>query len=250
MRPFISIVIPAYNEAVRIGCTMDRCAAFLSGCYPSWELLVVDDGSTDRTAEIVAEAGRREPRIRLIRSEHAGKGAAVRRGMLQANGDWCFLADADLSMDITQLPRFFEEANGHPPADVVIGSREAPGARRIGEPWQRHAVGRMFNWLARLVAVPGIQDTQCGFKLFSHDAAIALFAHQSLDGFAFDVEILFLARRAGLSIRQIPVTWEYVAGGAVRMANGFAGFAGVLRVRLNQLRGRYRAVPRAIARPL
>ncbi len=249
MDPFLSVVIPAYNESRRVGPTIERCIGFLSAWAPSWELLVVDDGSDDDTAAIVAQVESRDSRVRLIRSAHAGKGAAVRHGMLQASGEWRFLADADLSVDVTQIPRFFQGPGNRPPADLTIGSREAPGAHRVGEPWPRHAIGRVFNWTARIVGgIRGIQDTQCGFKLFSREAAMELFPHVSLDGFAFDVEVLLMAQIAGFTVREVPVTWEYAPGGAVRLVNGFGGFAGVLTVRLNQLRGLYRSVPRATRR--
>ncbi len=243
MAPFLSIVIPAYNEAAGIAGTLDTCVTFLSSWAPSWELLVVDDGSTDGTAAIVATAAARQPHIRLVQAAHAGKGAAVKRGMIEARGEWRFLADADLSMDIAQLPRFFDGPGNAPPAEIVIGSREVTGAVRLDEPWSRHAIGRGFNWIARLVAVPGIQDTQCGFKLFSRSAAERLYPRLTLEGFAFDVELLFLARRAGFRVVEIPVTWQYVPGSRVCLGNGLAAFLGIARVRMNAWRGRYAARP-------
>jgi hypothetical protein len=124
-------------------------------------------------------------------------------------------------------------------ADVLVGSREAGGATRIGEPWSRHAVGRVFNWCVKLLVLRGVDDTQCGFKLFSAHAAETLFPLQRLDGFGFDVEILFLARRAGFVIREIPVTWEYGRESKVTIASGARGFLDLVKIRWNQLRGAY-----------
>jgi glycosyltransferase involved in cell wall biosynthesis len=258
---FLSIIVPAFNEAPRIQHTLSEVAAEIDRLGIDAEIVVVDDGSTDATASIVADASRSNPRVKLIRAPHAGKGAAVRRGMLEAEGAWRFLADADLSMPISELRRFipafaesygaaspafaegFEEARTsdatHP--DVLAGSREAPGATRIGEPWSRHAIGRVFNWFVQLLVLRGISDTQCGFKLFSAHAAETLFPLQRLDGFGFDVEILFLARRAGLVIREIPVTWEYGRKSKVNLVSGARGFLDLVRIRWNQLRGAYPA---------
>jgi dolichyl-phosphate beta-glucosyltransferase len=244
---FLSVVVPAFNEAARIAHTLSKVAAEVDRLGIDAEVVVVDDGSTDATASIVAEASRSDPRIKLVRAPHAGKGAAVRRGMLEATGVWRFLADADLSMPISELSRFISaSAEGSPearaatlPAEVLVGSREAAGATRIGEPWSRHAIGRVFNWLVKLLVLRGVDDTQCGFKLFSAHAAETLFPLQRLDGFGFDVEILFLARRAGLVMREIPVTWEYGRDSKVNVASGGRGFLDLVRIRWNQLRGVY-----------
>jgi len=256
---FLSIVVPAFNEAARIADTLSKVAAEIDHLGIDAEVLVVDDGSTDATASIVADASRSDRRIKLVRAPHAGKGAAVRRGMLEATGAWRFLADADLSMPISELQRFmpasakgfgaaslaFAERSGEQsasatlPADVVVGSREAAGATRVGEPWSRHAIGRVFNWCVKLLVLRGVDDTQCGFKLFSVHAAETLFPWQRLDGFGFDVEILFLAQRAGLVIRELPVTWVYSRESKVNIASGGRGFLDLLRIRWNQLRGMY-----------
>jgi dolichyl-phosphate beta-glucosyltransferase len=200
----------------------------------TWEIVVVDDGSTDDTVGIVRRMSEEDPRIRLIQAEHGGKGSAVRIGMLEAHGRWRFVADADESMGLSELARFFE-----PPADVAIGSREAPGAQRIGEPFWRHVLGRLFNRYVRLMVVPGIQDTQCGYKLFSADAARRLFSTSRLNGFAFDVEVLFLARRAGLTIREVPIIWHHRRGSRVHLRAGLAAFLQILTIRLNDVLGRY-----------
>ena len=236
--PYLSVVVPAFNEERRIGQTISEVTAAFDRLAIEGELIVVDDGSSDRTASIVEQAAAGDGRIRLVRATHAGKGATVRRGMLEARGEWRFLADADLSMPIADLRRFLDAARS-PDGEVLVGSREAEGARRVGEPWLRHFVGRVFNWLVKLLVLRGINDTQCGFKLFSARAANALFPLQRLDGFGFDVEILFLARRAGFVVREIPVTWVYGRESKVGLASGARGFLDILTVRWNQLCGAY-----------
>ncbi|MEW5984310.1 MAG: glycosyltransferase [Acidobacteriota bacterium] len=245
--PCLSIVIPTYNEARGIAETLAQWSASLRTWASTWEVLVADDGSTDATVACVKDAMPEDARIRIIELPHRGKGSAVRQGMLSARGAWRFLADADLSMDVGALQSFFVPSGERGLADVVMGSREAAGARRVGEPWRRHAIGRVFNWLARLVAVPGVQDTQCGFKLFSRQAALSLFPHQTLDGFAYDVEILFLARRAGFSMLELPITWTFRPSSRVRVGTGSRAFADVLRIRWNALAGRYDGLGRHVA---
>jgi glycosyltransferase involved in cell wall biosynthesis len=163
----ISIVIPAYNEGRRLPDTLSALAAFLETTGWSWDLVVVDDGSADGTAELAEQVARREPRVRVLREPHRGKGAAVKAGMLAATGGYRFLCDADLSMPARELPRFL------PPiligADVAIGSREGPGARRVGEPWRRHATGRVFNWAIRALVL----DAGASWPWSSDDARIA-----------------------------------------------------------------------------
>jgi dolichyl-phosphate beta-glucosyltransferase len=241
--PFISIVVPAYNEEACIDQTLADVVAELDRLGHPWEVLVVDDGSTDGTRTIVSRRQAADPRVRLIAAPHLGKGGAVRRGMIEAVGAWRFLADADLSMPIHELSRFLP-GPGVPVADILIGSREAAGSERIEEPWHRHALGRVFNIAAKLLVVDGLSDTQCGYKLFSAEAATTLFPLQRLDGFGFDCEILFLAGRAGFTVREVPVTWTYRASTKVTALAGGAGFVDLLRVRWNQLLGRYPAIAR------
>ena len=236
--PFLSVVVPAFNEEALIEQTIADVSAELTRLGLTAELLIVDDGSSDRTASIVEEASRTDSRVRLIRAPHAGKGAAVRRGMLDARGTWRFLADADLSMPITELKQFLDVAQDEG-GDIVVGSREARGASRVGEPWSRHVIGRVFNWSVKLLVLRGVDDTQCGFKLFSAKAAEALFPHQQLDGFGFDVEVLFLARRAGFVIREIPVRWVFGRESKVNLISGARGFLDLVTVRWHQLRGAY-----------
>ena len=244
--PFLSVVIPAFNEEARIAQTLREVLAAFDRLALDADVLVVDDGSGDRTAAIVEDAVQRDPRVRLVRAAHAGKGAAVRRGMLEARGAWRFLADADLAMPISELPHFLDVSRTAAD-DILVGSREARGATRVAEPWRRHVIGRVFNWMVKLLVLRGIDDTQCGFKLFSGRAAATLFPLQRLDGFGFDVEILFLARRAGFGIREIPVTWIYGHESKVGLVSGARGFLEILAVRWHQLRGAY--PPRAAVAP-
>ena len=205
--PFLSIVIPAHNEESRLPQTLERVFAFLeSQSYPI-EVIVVENGSLDRTYEVAEEFRQSHPGLRVIRETERGKGLAVRRGMLEAHGEYRFMCDADLSMSIEQVNHFI------PPAitgvDIAIGSREAPGAVRFDEPLYRHLGGRLINYTIRLLILPGLQDTQCGFKCFRAAAVEDIFRRQTLPGWSFDIELLFLARRRGLTVREIPIHWRF-----------------------------------------
>jgi dolichyl-phosphate beta-glucosyltransferase len=159
--------------------------------------------------------------------------------MEEAFGEWRFLCDADLSMPIDNLARFFAGVDGHPEYDVAIASREAPGARRFNEPKSRHVKGRLFNYAVKILALRGIEDTQCGFKLFSAESATRLFTHQSLDGWAFDVELLVMAKKAGFGVGEVPIDWYYGEGSKMTLAKGIVAVLDVGKVGLNNLLGRY-----------
>jgi glycosyltransferase involved in cell wall biosynthesis len=236
-RPHLSVVIPAFNEAERLPQTLARVRAFLDARGAPYEIVVADDGSQDATAERARAAG--GPGLIVTRSVHnRGKGDAVRRGMLLATGARRLMTDADLSTPIEELARLEDALDaGH---DVAIGSRAVQGARiEVRQGGFREGAGRLFNWLVRLLALPGVHDTQCGFKLFSAQAATTAFERARLDGFGFDVEALFLARRAGLRIAEIPVVWRNDAATRVSLLKGAAGFLDVVRVRWNAWMGRY-----------
>ena len=222
--------------------------AALPALAPSWEILVADDGSRDRTREVVSALAAQDDRIRLLALPHRGKGHAVRRGLLEAGGEWRFMADADLATPPDDLPRFLEHTRDARTA-LVIGSREAPGARRLDEPWIRHFIGRFFNWFVRAFIVSGISDTQCGFKLLSADAVNAICPYLTIDGFAFDVEMLALADRAGLTIREVGVTWDGDQESRVAVGGGAWAFVDVLRIRWRLWRGEYSAQPRPAVGP-
>jgi glycosyltransferase involved in cell wall biosynthesis len=233
----VSLVIPAYNEELRLLGTLNHILIHMGGQPLRFELLVVDDGSTDRTAEVVSTLTLHDARIRLLREPHRGKGAAVRAGALAAAGRCVIFCDADLSYSVSDLTRLVALLDDAP---VVIGSREVEGARRADEPGYRHHMGRAFNLVVRALAVPGIRDTQCGLKCFSREAARRLFSLQTVNGFGFDVEVLFLARKLGYRIVEAPIAWHHVSGSKVDpLRDAMRMFGDVLRVRLNDIRGRY-----------
>lgn len=239
-RPFVSIIIPAYNEEARLPESLALIAAFAqSQTYPV-EAIVVDNNSKDRTHAIVEAFAAEAPYVRPLVEGTQGKGAAVRTGMLAARGEYRFICDADLSMPIEEITRFL------PPQltdfDVAIGSREAPGAVRYDEPWHRHVMGRVFNTIVRLFAVHGFQDTQAGFKMFRAEVAEELFPLQTLNGWSFDVEVLFLAQKRGYRIVEVPINWYYKSNTRIHpIRDSIDMFLDVLRIRWNALRGRYRA---------
>jgi dolichyl-phosphate beta-glucosyltransferase len=177
--------------------------------------------------------------VALHSEPHRGKGAAVRVGMLAAKGRLRFLCDADLSMPIEEIAKFTARVPVH--ADLAIGCREGLGARRIDEPQRRHSMGRVFNWLVRRLLLPRIQDTQCGFKLFTADAATAVFQHVTVDGWAFDVEALVVADRLGYRIEAVPITWQYASDSRVSpLCDAVRMTRDVLRIRVRAWRGTYR----------
>ena len=234
----LSVVIPAYNESRRIGPTLDRLVATLDPMPLPWEILVADDGSTDDTAAIVAAVAGREPRVRLLRLAHRGKGATVRDGLLAAAGARRFLCDADLSMPPAQIARFLAVLPSQ--CDIAIGSREGPGAVRVGEPWLRHVLGRVFNVLVRLMVLPGIQDTQCGFKLFTAEAAQAVLPTTAIEGWSFDVELLASARVQGWRIREVPIEWHYGQASRLRVVpHSIEMFRDLWRVRAKMRAGAF-----------
>lgn len=229
-QPYLSVVIPAYNEESRIRATLEQVHAYLSLQAYSWEIVVADDGSIDGTSQLVSAFASENAGVRLLSLEHRGKGWAVQQGMLAATGAYRFLCDADLSMPVEQIWRFLgPEVEG---ADIIVGSRELTKSRRFGEPALRHIMGRVFNLLIRVLALPGIRDTQCGFKLFRGETTADLFERQELWGFSFDVEVLYLARRAGLSVREVAIDWHYREGSKVRpLRDAWAMARDVIRMR-------------------
>ena len=245
--PFLSVIIPAYNEETRIAESLRKVVAYLAAQSYTWEVAVVDDGSTDATASLVKAVAEEHPNVHLISVPHGGKGWAVNRGMLWTSGEYRFLCDADLSMPIEQLSRFLPP--DAPPFDIAVGSRETPGSRRIGEPSLRHIMGRVYNLLVRMLAVPGLSDTQCGFKCFRGQVAQGLFPVQRLFGFSFDVEILFLARKGRLRISEVPIDWYYRPESKVRAyRDSLAMSADILKIRWHCLRGRYKSLSKRVAR--
>ncbi len=238
--PKLSVVIPAYNEAVRLPPSLERIVAYLDGAGTDYELLVVDDGSTDDTAA-AAEAALAPlgARGRVLRNpRNLGKGASVRRGMLAARGARVLFSDADLSApieELAKLERALDEGAG-----VAIGSRALDRTLiEQRQPFTRDAMGRVFNFVVQVCAVRGIRDTQCGFKLFAGDIVGPIFARTRIDRFGFDVEVLALAQRLGIPVAEVPVRWRDSEGSRVTLTQGARAFLDPLRVRVGLLFGRY-----------
>jgi glycosyltransferase involved in cell wall biosynthesis len=238
----ISIVIPAYNEAARLPETLRRVSDYISsGNWNFYEILVVDDGSRDATANLAREFAASDPHVRVLRSPgNRGKGYAVRHGMLEARGEWRLFSDADLSAPIEELETLWS-AIGKTGAEIAIGSR-ALDRSLIGvhQPGMREEAGRFFNSVMRFAVGLEIADTQCGFKLFRADIAQAVFSRQQLERFGFDVEVLYIAKRLGWRVAEIPVRWNHVDGSKVGMFTGLHAFGELARIRLNDFRGLYK----------
>lgn len=252
----LSIVVPVYNEATRLGRTLPEILAYLAAYQPGSEVIIVDDGSTDGTARLAERiaadwsAGadnslRGASRLRIVRHpRNCGKGAAVRTGIRAARGAIVAFLDADLSTPIEELPRLLAplEAPGGVGADIAIGSRRAEGAEiEVSQPWHRVVISRIFNRTMTRLLVPGIRDTQCGFKGFRREAARALFERAWVRGFGFDLEILFMARRLGLVVVEVPVRWRDDARSTVRLfRDGLRVLAEVAKILVAWAAGRYR----------
>ena len=244
-QPYLSVIIPAYNEEPRIEDTLKKVVDYLHSRNYTSEVVVVDDGSTDSTASLVNAFAAHHPSVRPISVPHGGKGWAVNRGMVWTTGEYRFICDADLSMPVEQISRFLPPETSD--FDIALGSREALGSKRIGEPYLRHLMGRVYNFQVRLLAVPGLADTQCGFKCFSGLVAQELFPLQRVYGFAFDVEILFLARKRKLRIKEVPIDWYFRPQSKVRPCSDSLVMSGdVLKLRWHNLRGRYKTLPASI----
>jgi dolichyl-phosphate beta-glucosyltransferase len=249
-RPTQTVIVPAYNESFRIESSLRTVLAYLADQDYAADVLLVDDGSTDATAELARGVQRDHSNLEVATIPHGGKAAAVLRGLEQAAGDLILFADADLATPISYLGPFRKAALQG--ADVVIGSREGATASRIGEPEFRHLMGRGFNLIVRLLLLPGIHDTQCGFKLFTSGARDAILPrlrlYRAKNGeisspkvTAFDVELLVVARRLGLEVVIEPVTWTYGEQSKVDpIGDTITNFSDVAHVKWNDVRGRYR----------
>ena len=234
---FLSVVIPAYNEEYRLPRTLEQIFAFLQEQSYASEVLVIENGSSDRTYEIAREFAERYENLRVFKEEQRGKGNAVKRGMLEAHGEYRFLCDADLSMPIAQINRFLPSQLN---TDIAIGSREAPGAVRYNEPEFRHLGGRLINLAIRLLILPSLQDTQCGFKCFRADIAEDIFQYQTFDGISFDPEILFIARLRGYKTVELPIPWYYSNESRINLFHDtLAMIKDLLTIRRNARRGLY-----------
>ena len=205
--PLLSVIIPAHNEENRLPRSLEQVFAFLKQQSYGSEVLVVENGSSDHTYELAREFVSGHKNLRVIHEAGRGKGLAVRRGMLEARGEYRFMCDADLSMPIEEVNKFLPPARSN--FDIAIGSREAEDSVRYDEPFYRHFGGRLINFAIRLLILPGLQDTQCGFKCFRAGAAEHLFSRQTLNGWSFDIELLFIACRFGYRIIEVPIDWYY-----------------------------------------
>ena len=235
---YLSIIIPAHNEAKRLPTTLASINDYMSGQSYDFEIIVVENGSEDGTADVVEAHAVDHDHVHLIKVPERGKGIAVRTGMLAANGEYRFMCDADLSMPISQIVRFLPPESSN--YDIAMGSREIEGSIRFHEPAFTHVRGRIFSNLVKLMVLPGFEDTQCGFKCFHAPAAIDLFTSQLLDGMSFDVEVLYIARKRGYKIVEVPVDWYFHRETRVRMVkDSLRMLADVLVLRKNWKSGMY-----------
>lgn len=218
--------------------SLDQVDRFVAAQPYPIEVVVVNNNSRDATRRIADEFAARHPYVRVFDQPRQGKGAAVQKGMLEGTGEYLFICDADFSMPVEEISKFMPPNADH--YDVAIASREAPGARRVDEPQYRHLMGRVFNLIVRLLAIPKIQDTQCGFKVFRRAAARDVFALQTIDGWGFDVEVLFIALKHGYKLIEVPITWYYKPQTKISpIRDSINMVLEVMRVRLNGWRGKY-----------
>jgi dolichyl-phosphate beta-glucosyltransferase len=239
--PELSVIIPAYNEESRLPATLASVYAYLSQRQCEFELLVIDDGSQDRTAALVQAFGTDHPGVRVISYQpNHGKGHAIRTGIMAAKGTLLLINDADGSSPIEEVERL--EAAINDGAQVVIGSRAKPDAtRKVDALAYRRALGNTFNAIVQNLLLPGIYDTQCGFKLFKADVGKDIFSVTSIDGFGFDVEALYIARLRGYTVAEVPINWHNVEGSKVNVViDSPKMFWEVLIIRLRALLGRYK----------
>ena len=246
MTPDLSIVIPAFNEEKRITTTLNRVLEYLSEKelsgsrgFLSWEIIVVDDGSSDRTVETVRNITT-DSRLRIVSNPvNMGKGAAVKNGVLSSAGDVILFSDADLSTPIEEVEKMMPLLESG--ADIIVGSRALPeSAIIVSQPWYRKAMGRIFNLVVWVIAIKGFKDTQCGFKCFKRKAALSVFNVQRISGFAFDVEILYIAGKLGLKVKDVPVRWINSPDSRVKLLQGsLSMLKDILKIRLFDRAGYY-----------
>lgn len=245
----LSVIIPSYNEMKNLERhVLEEVIEYLERQSYSWEVILSDDGSTDGTVAALEAFAAKHAHVRVLQNIHAGKGPTVQSGMLAAKGTWRLFTDFDQSTPLAEVEKLFKFSQTY---QIMIGSREIAGALRDKEPWYRHIMGRGFNILVQMLAVPGIRDTQCGFKLFSAESTEQLFsalkvygrAKARQDAFtgAFDVEVLFLARRAGYQIKEVPILWQHHETDRVSpIKDSLRMLHDIIRVRLAELSGAYR----------
>lgn len=240
-QPGISVIVPAYNEEARLSPTLEEALAYLRERCAPFELIVVDDGSRDRTSEIVAALGDEAPELRLVRlAANRGKGYAVRSGVVNSRGRRVLFMDADGATPMTELEKLQEALEAG--ADVAIGSRALPGeGAEVRARLHRKVIGRTFHLLVSLLTVKGFRDTQCGFKLFRGEVAHDLFSRMRMNGFSFDVEVLMMARQQGYRVDEVPVSWTHQPGSRVNlMTDSLRMLLDLFVIRARALRGDYR----------
>ena len=238
-KALLSLILPAHNEESRLPACLEKVKEYVTSVNFQIEVIVVENGSHDRTYEIAQDFAKENSWLSVIQNEAPGKGRAVRTGMLAASGEYRFFADVDFSMPIEEINNFLPPVRSD--YDVAIGSREAKGAVRYNEPAFRHFTGRVFNAIVRLMTVRDIQDTQCGFKCFKAAAAEKLFSVQVLDGWAFDAEVLYIAQKNGMHIVEVPVRWYYDGQSKINVIrDSIKMFKDLLQIRRNEKAGLYK----------
>lgn len=245
-----SIVIPAYNEAARISATLTHIIGFMDQYAKSYEIIVVNDGSKDNTAELVKMYSQEHPQVILLDKPHRGKGPTIWSGVTSSHGSYIYMYDADSSSPITEIKKLSLWLKEHN-YDIAIASRGAVGSRRVNEPLYRHLMGKVFNLFVQLIAIKGISDTQCGYKLFKRKAAQDIFARLKIYGDsakelekpylgAWDVEVLFVAKKLGYKIKEVPVVWTYVTERNLNhVEDSLKMLIDVIKVRINDFKGLY-----------
>ena len=237
-QPLLSIIIPAHNEEKRLPPTLEQVFAFLDRQDYEAEVWVIENGSTDGTYAVAQDFAGLHKNLHVVRTTGRGKGLAVRHGMLAARGEYRLMCDADLSMPVEEIEKFLSP--GVADFDIAIASREAPGSMRYDEPRYRHLGGRFINLAIRLLILPGLQDTQCGFKCFRANVADDLFRRQTLMGWSFDIELLFIARRHGYRIIEIPIDWYYRSESKVNaFSDALRMLQDIFQIHRNARRGLY-----------
>ena len=231
---FLSIVIPAYNEEQRIGISLEKILLYLKKQGYQWELIIVDDGSSDKTKELVLQKIAGQPHCLLLQSKiNYGKGFSIKKGIMHAKGKYILFSDADLSTPIEEVEKLLPFLqNGY---DIAIGSRAKKDSEILRhQKWLREYMGKTFNLLIKLLLFKDIDDTQCGFKCYKKDVAREVFSEQKIQGFCFDVENLYLAKKKNYSVKEVPIQWCNEENSKVRMVrDSLKMFIDLLRIRLN-----------------
>jgi len=248
MKPYLSVVIPSYNEMKNLKRNvLDQVVDYLNKQNYTWEVFLSDDGSTDGTTEELKKFAQNNKNVEVVENIHAGKGPTVQSGMLKAKGEWILFTDFDQSTPLKEIEKLLKYKDKY---QVVIGSREIEGAKRDKEPFHRHLMGKGFNLLVQALAIPGIYDTQCGFKLFSAKASHDIFSNlivygrseERPDAFtgAFDVEALFIARKKGLKVKEVPIIWHHNETDRVSpVKDSLRMLRDIIKVRFTDLLGKY-----------